>query len=374
MNGRITKGLVVCITTLAIAGLGVVPALAAPPANDDIDSATAITSILFNDSVTTTQATTADDDPTPSCGSQNSARSVWYSFTLGENTRLEANTQGSNYDTILSVWSGTRGALSEVACNDDAGALTSALFFDASAGETYYFMASSYGGRGGNLQFEVRTAPENLELDASVEDKGWVNAGTGRATITGEVVCSEPAMLSVELELVQQRPGNDRRGYGYLQVDCEGAERWLVSVPGEFEAGDAGIDATVYWNLDPSVRANSSLVLTLRSCTVIGTLDDDVMNGSDRNDKICSLAGDDVINGRGGNDQLRGHDGNDTATGGAGSDLLTGGFGTDDYEGGSGKDTLYGDAGPDRLHGGRGSDRCIGGAGADRLTSCEAKR
>jgi Ca2+-binding RTX toxin-like protein len=259
--------------------------------------------------------------------------------------------------------------LQAVTCNDDYTNTASKVYFNVSAGQTYYLMVSSFEGAGGDLNFSIDEVPENLELSVSVDDKAWVNAGTGRATVTGELTCSEPATVAIELSIGQ---GN-RDGSGYLPVDCDGNERWLLQAFGRFNAGRAGIDVTAYWTDDDSVRATASLVANLRACTIIGSLGDDSISGSSRNDKICSLAGDDTLRGKGGNDQLRGHDGDDVAIGGPGDDLLTGGYGLDELRAGRGDDALYGDAGADTLSGGPGKDKCIGGPGRDVLRSCERR-
>jgi PKD repeat protein len=72
---------------------------------------------------------------------------------------LTANTFGSNYDTVLSAWSGTQGSLNLVACNDDFNGLQSKINFAAAGGTTYYFMVAQCCGSGGNgggdLQFSV---------------------------------------------------------------------------------------------------------------------------------------------------------------------------------------------------------------------------
>jgi hypothetical protein len=74
--------------------------------------------------------------------------------------RINANTVGSDYDTGIAVFTGTRGALTFIGCNDDV--LTgrnrvSSVTFDGVAGETYYFMVGSCCGTdGGNLVFNVK--------------------------------------------------------------------------------------------------------------------------------------------------------------------------------------------------------------------------
>lgn len=85
------------------------------PANDDFDSATAVQAVPFGTTEVTSGATVAADDPF--CSGRSAT--VWFSFTPSQNVVIQANTFGSNYDTTLSVWTGNRGALNLVACNDD---------------------------------------------------------------------------------------------------------------------------------------------------------------------------------------------------------------------------------------------------------------
>ena len=88
--------------------------------------------------------------------------SVWYTFTTSSATPITADTLTSDYDTILSVWTGTPGSLVAVAgaCNDNAGAgatrvLQSQVSFSATASTTYYFMVSSVLGDGGTTNFHL---------------------------------------------------------------------------------------------------------------------------------------------------------------------------------------------------------------------------
>jgi hypothetical protein len=133
-----------------------VQALAAP-ANDDIDDAVAITRPPFTDNVNTTDATTAADDPVPSCAAGGRGPTVWYTITPTNSKRIEVNTFGSDYDTDLVIYTGTRGDLTEIACVDDAGnTVQSKVVFDAVAGETYYIMVGAWNsGPGGNLVFNL---------------------------------------------------------------------------------------------------------------------------------------------------------------------------------------------------------------------------
>jgi hypothetical protein len=134
------------------------------PANDDFADATIIASLPFTDSLSTQGATTEPDEPSPNCVPARST--VWYSFTPAVDANLAANTVGSNYDTTLSVYTGARGALTQIACNDDFFGLQSRVLVHVSAGTTYYFQVGGFSGQTGNLVFnvaaEARPANDNF--------------------------------------------------------------------------------------------------------------------------------------------------------------------------------------------------------------------
>jgi hypothetical protein len=151
---------VVGVAGLLFALLNVPPALA-QPTNDDFDSATAISALPFTDSISTADATAAPDDPF--CNGNE--HTVWYSFTPTQDTPIRADTSGSDYGTTLGVYTGSRGALSEVACEPFGGQVA----FTASANTTYFFMVASVccGNPGGNLVFRVNPPPGNDDFDSA---------------------------------------------------------------------------------------------------------------------------------------------------------------------------------------------------------------
>jgi Ca2+-binding RTX toxin-like protein len=81
-----------------------------------------------------------------------------------------------------------------------------------------------------------------------------------------------------------------------------------------------------------------------------------VTTSSGFDDYIVGTFNNDAINGFGGNDYLFGEAGNDRLTGGLGSDTLLGDFDNDTLDGGAGSDILNGGAGSDRMVGGVGND------------------
>ena len=134
-----------------------------PPTNDDFVNAIVIDSGFapFTDAEDVIGASLQPGDPIATCGIIPTFRSVWYKYGSLGNTTLSINTTGSDFDTVLSVWTGTGlGALTQVplACNDDAGGVgekTSALIVHTIPGETYFIRASSKVGAPTHLTFNL---------------------------------------------------------------------------------------------------------------------------------------------------------------------------------------------------------------------------
>lgn len=153
---RLRRLVVVGVAGLLFALLNVPPALA-QPAHDDFDTPTVISALPFTDSINTADATAAADDPF--CNS--SEHTVWYSFTPTQDGPIRADTFGSDFDTNLGVFTGSRGTLSQIACEFFSPQVT----FNAAANTTYFFMvASTFGVPGGTLVFNVNGPPANDEI------------------------------------------------------------------------------------------------------------------------------------------------------------------------------------------------------------------
>jgi hypothetical protein len=116
--------------------------------------------VPYTDTVITSAATTEPSDPTPMCGNGSPGKSVWYVFTAPSRGTVTADTFDSNYDTILSVYTGSCGGLSPVAdgCSDDDpfDGAQSKVSLPSSPGTTYYFMVSAFEDDGGSLMFRLR--------------------------------------------------------------------------------------------------------------------------------------------------------------------------------------------------------------------------
>ncbi len=131
------------------------------PANDDISSAAVISALPFTSTVDTTGASSATDDPTMGAGAGLNSNTVWYSLTVAAMATVRVHTLGSDYDTVLAVFAGSRGGLVLIASNDDAspGVVQSDLSFTARPGVTYHLEAAQYGSPGGGrLRLEATSS------------------------------------------------------------------------------------------------------------------------------------------------------------------------------------------------------------------------
>ena len=193
------------------------------PANDDFDNATPIT-VPFIDSIDTSGATSAADDPTDCYGTN---ASVWYEFTPGSNIQIQVDSSYSNYDTVVAVYTGTLGSLNLIACWDSP-----CFTLDAFAGETYYFMVTSYSGMGGALVFSVDVASPPLSINLTLNASGLTDKA-GVATISGVLTCSQPAYAAVAVQARQKAGRVFITGESSTYFDCDGATPWQVQVYGD---------------------------------------------------------------------------------------------------------------------------------------------
>jgi Ca2+-binding RTX toxin-like protein len=345
------------------------------PGNDGFAARITVASVPFSDSQSTVDATTESGEPNPACGPI--GKTVWYQFTPASDVVLRAATLGSDFDTMLGIWSGTDlASLSPVACSDDVINAQSIAVFSAEGGVTYVFQAGGYQDRGGALTFHLRS----------------IDAGTISGTVTDQVTGLPLADVCVDVidadffsftTTVTDAAGRYRapvRSGSYLVVfydwcdqtnehrtewyngkpDIESADEVAVTAPAEV----SGIDAS----LAPSCPGYGDFA----SPQFVGTPGPDEFIGTEVPEIFCGFGGGDQIRGGGSRDRIIGGDGADRIAGGAGSDYLFGGDGADRMSGGPDNDHVSGGDGGDRLAGGPGHDFCDGGKARDRAArSCE---
>ena len=139
------------------------------PENDDEANAVQINSANFRHTVDTRNATLYDDPairPTYYCPEGGHFdKTVWYEFTAPSNGYLTISTQGSSYDTIMSVWQGSRGYAWMVGCNDDddyyGGVYTSTIGGWVAKGTSFRIQVAAWD-NGGSLVFSAAFQPSNV--------------------------------------------------------------------------------------------------------------------------------------------------------------------------------------------------------------------
>lgn len=136
----------------------------APPLNDDFANAELIDGIPYTDAEDTTEATDEAGEPVASCSVAGNGVWYYYTNTSANLQSMAVNTYASDYDTHLNAFTGSWGALTEIACNDDSAGggtgLQSAITFDIPAGTTVYVRAAGFAGDTGNLVFDVTSVVE----------------------------------------------------------------------------------------------------------------------------------------------------------------------------------------------------------------------
>ena len=130
----------------------------APPPNNNF--ANAIT-IQAGQTLTGSNVTATKESGEPNLPFNNGGKSVWWKFTAPVSGSFNVNTIGSNFDTILGIYTGNAlNALTLIASDDDSGGnLTSSSTNNLVAGTIYRIMVDGYGGASGNIQVMVSAGP-----------------------------------------------------------------------------------------------------------------------------------------------------------------------------------------------------------------------
>jgi hypothetical protein len=205
-------------------------------ANDDFDGATVISALPFQDEANTLAATRANDDP--SCDTYDDT--VWYAYTSPIDQTLVASTEGSDYETTVSAYTGPAPFPEPLVC------AFGDLVLEAQAGVTYFFMVNGRQG-GGRLEFSV--APYRpLAIGLTLEPSASLDPRQGEVTLSGVVTCSHPSQVSLDLVLTQAAGRWPDRAGVTIEVACVAATRWsasLTAAGGRIRPGVAALAAEV---------------------------------------------------------------------------------------------------------------------------------
>ena len=125
------------------------------PANDNFANRAPLAGAAASATGTNTGATAESGEPAHA--NSTARKSVWWTWTAPTDGTVTLDTIGSNFDTVLAVYTGTAVAtLTSVAFDDQSGGNnTSKLTFHATAGTAYQIAVDGYNGAVGTIQLEL---------------------------------------------------------------------------------------------------------------------------------------------------------------------------------------------------------------------------
>ena len=154
------------------------------PANNDFANAQIISGCSGTITGSSNLATKEAGEPNHEPGGNAGGGSVWYQWQAPSTGNVTITTLGSNFDTLLAVYTGNSvGALTALAKNDDvdtnAGIVTSTVTFAATAGTVYKIAVDGFDGDTGNvvLNWTGCTFQSTTLTNNQVEIKTWTVGG-----------------------------------------------------------------------------------------------------------------------------------------------------------------------------------------------------
>ena len=196
-----------------------------PPApNDDFDSATVISSIPYSDVGDVLGATLDSDDPYfTQCYAGKGDKTVWYKYIPGSSGWVRVNTTGSSYDTMVAVWTGTRGNLFSLACNDDdVGGQQSDLVWYLEAGTTYYIEVAQWTSSSSSSSYiSQEINKESSFSESSIYTLNLNVEPVSGGIITGSVIEEADGVTSIPYAEISVYPyeGGAYEAFGYANTN-----------------------------------------------------------------------------------------------------------------------------------------------------------
>jgi hypothetical protein len=199
------------------------PAIAAAP-NDELAGAVDITELPYAAEQSTAEATASATDPAltgPACPAGVHA-TVWYRYTASQSGPVRLDTLGSDYDTVLAVFTEGPSGLEQVACNNIGGWRVQArATVDMTEGTTYAVMVGATEGTvAANLRLTVEesTLPP-LAVSVSVRRATPLVPSVGEIQLSGTATCSRPAQIMLSGTVEQ---GGSFTSISH-RIDCPGS-------------------------------------------------------------------------------------------------------------------------------------------------------
>jgi len=153
--------------------------------NDNFANARLLEDFSFLDKASSLSASRETGEPAHA--GQTAAKSLWWKWTAVGNGRLQVNTKGSSFDTVLAVYTGSSlGALTPVTSNDNVATSVkySQVDFTTTRGTTYYFAVDGKSGASGAVILNgigtslAGPSNDNFTSATSVSGGTWTISGS----------------------------------------------------------------------------------------------------------------------------------------------------------------------------------------------------
>ncbi|MCM3872695.1 MAG: hypothetical protein ND895_18595 [Pyrinomonadaceae bacterium] len=260
-----------------------------PPPNDNLANAQSIFGCSGTVAGTNVAATRETGEPNHSPDGFGGTHSVWYQWQSPSNSTVTITTAGSNYDTVLGVYTGTAvGSLTLIARNDDvvSGTVSSRVVFPSNAGTIYRIAVDGYdnnddGGDIGSITLNWSATSCSTASSASfssatfsvaegVDGTGIGFEGTGFRTITVQRTGSLAVPATVDYS-TSNGSAEARKDYaqsaGTLRFgQNESSKTFIVFITDDvfFETPET-VNLTLSNGVDMTVGATPTTVLTINS-------------------------------------------------------------------------------------------------------------
>ncbi|MGD0412501.1 MAG: immunoglobulin domain-containing protein [Verrucomicrobiota bacterium] len=178
-------------------------------------------------------------------------KSIWYTWTASFTGVISLGTQGSDFDTLLAIYTGTNiSRLTPVAADDDSGGfLTSLVTFNVKAGTTYQIAVDGFKGASGNVVLGMPSGTAYRVLTAS--------SGSSVPVITSQPASQlVPAGANVTLRVGASNALTYQWFFQGAPVEAGGTRSSLAIT--NFRAGSVGLYNVLVANAAGSVQSEQA--------------------------------------------------------------------------------------------------------------------
>ncbi len=180
------------------------------PPNDSFTNRISLTGASITTNGFNVEATREPGEPLHA--DQMGDTSVWWSWTAPANDTVMITTGGSDFDTLLAVYTGSAVSnLTGVASNDDAdptnGVLTSSVVLTPAMGQTYQIAVDGYDGASGLISLRIVTVATRLSAPLLLPDRTFQLTLTGFPGATYEIDATTDLVAWTSLGMLTNTSG-----------------------------------------------------------------------------------------------------------------------------------------------------------------------